>query len=80
MCGWLVQAWASLEGRLKNAEKARSLFDQASRLSPDNDMNLRAWAAFEAAQGNGQEARRLYNTALQVKPEDAVSLQVGTRV
>lgn len=70
------QAWASLEGRLGLAEKARSLFEQAAKLSPGNDMNLRAWAAFEAAQGNQQAARGLYQQALQSRPNDAVSLQV----
>lgn len=58
------------------AEKARSLFDQAAKLSPGNDMNLRAWAAFEAAQGNQQAARGLYQQALQSRPNDAVALQV----
>ena len=71
------QAWASLEGRVGLADKARSLFEEAEHMSPDSEMNIRAWAAFEAAQGNHHVARSLYQRALQLKPDDAVSLQVS---
>lgn len=71
----VYSAFASLESRLRNTEKARFLYMRAAEANPVDKIVWQAWGSLESKMGNAQRARQLFERAVVVDPSYASTWQ-----
>ena len=70
-----AHAWADIEARRKDANKARELFALAVEICPTHIANYTSWAAFELSRGKSEEARALFRRGADVMQSSSDSNQ-----
>ncbi len=71
----LYSAFAALEGRVRNLDKARFLYMRASEADPVDKVVWQAWGTLEAKAGNIGRARQLFERGVLVDPAYAPTWQ-----
>ena len=67
--------WAVLEDRHGNPKEARRLYEEGTKVDPDNALLWRSWATMERRCGFFPRARELYKNAAKLAPRDSISWQ-----